>query len=102
MPGGVKTKEDGKQEDDPEMDPAIREAMLRYQWKTPQQGAATSVLLVVSPSLEGVGGRYFEDCNEAADDPQDGRHGVAAYALDPDNASRLWQVSLDTLAQAGK
>lgn len=34
-------------------------------WKTPQQGAATSVLLATSPLLKGVGGRYFEDCNEA-------------------------------------
>ena len=34
--------------------------------KTLQQGAATSVLLAASPLLEGVGCRYFEDCNEAA------------------------------------
>ena len=33
--------------------------------KTPQQGAATAVLLATSPLLEGVGGRYFEGCNEA-------------------------------------
>ena len=33
--------------------------------KTPQQGAATSVLLAASPLLDGVGGRYFEDCAEA-------------------------------------
>lgn len=33
--------------------------------KTPAQGAATSVLLAASPLVEGVGGRYFEDCNEA-------------------------------------
>ncbi|WP_069466010.1 SDR family NAD(P)-dependent oxidoreductase, partial [Actinacidiphila rubida] len=36
------------------------------QWKTPEQGAATSVLVATSPLLEGVGGRYFEDCEEAA------------------------------------
>src|SRR6202034_815248 len=34
--------------------------------KTVQQGAATSVLLAASPLLDKVGGRYFEDCNEAA------------------------------------
>jgi NAD(P)-dependent dehydrogenase (short-subunit alcohol dehydrogenase family) len=67
-------------------------------WKTTEQGAATSVLVATSPLLDGVGGRYFEDCNQAADDPRDGRHGVAAYALDPENAARLWQVSVDTLA----
>jgi NAD(P)-dependent dehydrogenase (short-subunit alcohol dehydrogenase family) len=33
--------------------------------KTTQQGAATSVLLATSPQLEGIGGRYFEDCSEA-------------------------------------
>ena len=35
--------------------------------KTPEQGAATTVLLAASPLLEGVGGRYFADCNEALD-----------------------------------
>ena len=34
-------------------------------WKTPEQGAATSILVATSPLLDGVGGRYFEDCNEA-------------------------------------
>jgi NAD(P)-dependent dehydrogenase (short-subunit alcohol dehydrogenase family) len=34
--------------------------------KTAEQGAATSVLLATSPQLEGIGGRYFEDCNEAS------------------------------------
>ncbi len=30
-----------------------------------EQGAATSVLVATSALLEGIGGRYFEDCNEA-------------------------------------
>jgi NAD(P)-dependent dehydrogenase (short-subunit alcohol dehydrogenase family) len=63
--------------------------------KTPQQGAATSALLAASPLLEGIGGRYFEDCNEApvvASRTPDFT-GVAPYALDPDNARRLWQVA---------
>lgn len=67
--------------------------------KTPQQGAATSVLLATSPLLAGVGGRYFNDCAEA--EPTDHRPAdlvelvsrVANYALDPDNADRLWEVS---------
>jgi NAD(P)-dependent dehydrogenase (short-subunit alcohol dehydrogenase family) len=68
--------------------------------KTPQQGAATSVLLAASPLLEGVGGRYFEDCNEAATvskRPTDWM-GVAHYALDPANAERLWNVSLGLIS----
>jgi NAD(P)-dependent dehydrogenase (short-subunit alcohol dehydrogenase family) len=67
-------------------------------WKTPGQGAATSVLVAASPLLDGVSGGYFEDCNEAGLNEPGTRRGVAAYALDPEAAARLWQVSLDTLA----
>jgi NAD(P)-dependent dehydrogenase (short-subunit alcohol dehydrogenase family) len=77
------------------------------QLKTAEQGAATSVLLAVSPLLEGIGGRYFEDCNQAEpiDNPT-GRTrastptGVARYALDPANADRLWTVSQQLLKAA--
>jgi len=71
-------------------------------YKTPEQGAATSVLVATSPQLEGIGGRYFRDCNKAAVvDPATsdvGGSGVAAYALDPDNAERLWEVSTQLVA----
>ncbi len=62
-------------------------------WKTVEQGAATSVLVAASPLLDGVGGRYFEDCQQAAPAQPGGRTGVADYALDPEAAERLWQVS---------
>jgi NAD(P)-dependent dehydrogenase (short-subunit alcohol dehydrogenase family) len=62
-------------------------------WKTPEQGAATSVLVATSPLLDGVGGRYFEDCAEARLNVPGERRGVAAYALDPEAATRLWEVS---------
>jgi len=67
-------------------------------WKTPEQGAATSILVATSPLLDGIGGRYFEDCGEAAPHQPGTRRGVAAYALDPAAAERLWQVSVQTLA----
>jgi len=69
--------------------------------KTVEQGAATSVLLAASPLLEGVSGRYFEDCKEApriARRPTDYSGGVAPYALDPGNADRLWDVALKLIA----
>jgi NAD(P)-dependent dehydrogenase (short-subunit alcohol dehydrogenase family) len=69
-------------------------------WKNIEQGAATSVLLAASPLVEGVTGRYFEDCNEAGPHRPGVRRGVAAHAVDPHNASRLWQISLDMLATA--
>jgi NAD(P)-dependent dehydrogenase (short-subunit alcohol dehydrogenase family) len=66
-------------------------------WKTPEQGAATSVLLAASPLLDGVGGRYFEDCNEAGPHQPGTRRGVAAYALDPEAARRLWDMSEESV-----
>ena len=98
MPGGIRT---GLQRyvSAGELDRMVAQAggLTGARWKTPEQGAATSVLLAASPLLDGISGRYFEDCNEAGP-PIDARHGVAAYALDPDAAARLWQVSVDTLA----
>jgi len=74
----------------------INGAPIRF--KTIPQGAATSVLVATSPQLEGIGGRYFEDCNEAEivppGDPSAAASGVAPYALDPDAAERLWALSL--------
>jgi NAD(P)-dependent dehydrogenase (short-subunit alcohol dehydrogenase family) len=67
-------------------------------WKTPEQGAATSVLAAASPRLDGVGGRYFEDCNEAGPHQPGTRTGVAGYAIDPEAASLLWQVSTDLIS----
>ncbi|MDH2429097.1 SDR family NAD(P)-dependent oxidoreductase [Sphaerisporangium sp. TRM90804] len=71
-----------------------------YTFKTPQQGAATSVLVAAWPDLEGVGGRYFEDCGQALPHVPGTPGGVAGHALDPDAASRLWRVSLDMIAAA--
>jgi NAD(P)-dependent dehydrogenase (short-subunit alcohol dehydrogenase family) len=98
MPGGIRT---GLQRyvTDAELDRLRAQAGSEPpQWKTPEQGAATSVLVVTSPLLDGIGGRYFEDCNEAEPNQPGSRRGVAAYALDPDAAVLLWQVSADLLA----
>ncbi|MBL0886159.1 SDR family NAD(P)-dependent oxidoreductase [Myceligenerans indicum] len=69
------------------------------QQKTVQQGASTSVFVAVSPLLDGVGGRYFNDNAEAStvsERPEDLTalaDSVAAYALDPEGADRLWALS---------
>lgn len=65
--------------------------------KTPEQGAATSVLAAASPLLDGIGGCYLEDCSEARQvrrRPTDFSGGVAPYAVDAGNAERLWDVGL--------
>jgi len=98
MPGGIMTNLQRH------MPPASLEAMRRqaedgFRMKTPEQGAATSVLLATSPQLEGIGGRYFEDCNEAERNPTgEGMGGVRPYALDPADAERLWDLSLELTA----
>lgn len=100
MPGGTWTNL--QRHWDPEALAAVKASTAAAGWtaKTPEQGAATSVLLAVSPLLEGVGGRYFDDCQEAEVVPEivDGLHGVRDYALDPVAARRLWDVSAELLA----
>ena len=78
--GGLKTPPDGR--------------------KTIEQGAATTLFAATSPLLEGIGGRYFEDNNEAATvfDGNGWMSGVAAYALDPEGAERLWNAALPLVA----
>jgi len=77
------------------------EAAGLFRMKSPQQGAATSVFLATSPQVEGIGGRYFEDCHEAAVvDELDGLAGVLPHAIDPDDARRLWVVSEQLVAEA--
>ncbi|MFF5302701.1 SDR family NAD(P)-dependent oxidoreductase [Streptomyces sp. NPDC013161] len=65
--------------------------------KSVEQGAATSVLLAASPTVEGVTGAYFEDCarSEPVTERAGAVAGVAPYALDRGNAARLWSVSED-------
>jgi NAD(P)-dependent dehydrogenase (short-subunit alcohol dehydrogenase family) len=93
MPGGIATNLQRY------IDPAEMERMRAavgggdLRMKTPQQGASTSVLLAVSPLVAGVSGRYFDDCNEAEVDVLTARHGVASYALNPEAAAQLWDVS---------
>ena len=66
------------------------------EWKTVEQGAATTVWAAVAPELQGVGGKYLDNCAVAG--PWTGQGEVAPgfyapYALDPDHAERLWVLS---------
>ena len=96
MPGGIETPLQRHLPADYIAQAKAKGAVL----KTTEQGAATSVLLATSPQLEGVGGRYFSDCNESevVSGRPEGYGGVAPYALDSANAERLWAVSLELIA----
>jgi NAD(P)-dependent dehydrogenase (short-subunit alcohol dehydrogenase family) len=71
-------------------------------WKDVEQGAATQLWAATSPQLDGMGGVYLEDC-DIADQAQAGEMtadvrnatGVRDYAVDPTEATRLWQLSAD-------
>jgi NAD(P)-dependent dehydrogenase (short-subunit alcohol dehydrogenase family) len=68
-------------------------------WKTPEQGAATQVWAATSPQLDAMGGVYLEDCEVARLAPVDSdpgvRIGVKEWAIDPDQAARLWAWSAE-------
>lgn len=69
----------------------------REGFKTPQQGASTSVWAAVGDELEGQGGLYLEDLAQAS--PWSKDHpwsGVMPHALDPEAAERLWVLSVET------
>ncbi|WP_454689853.1 SDR family NAD(P)-dependent oxidoreductase [Achromobacter aloeverae] len=64
-------------------------------FKTPAQGAATTVWAATSPLLEGKGGLYCENCDVAVRDntATPTETGVRDYAIDPRQAERLWKLS---------
>ena len=67
------------------------------EFKTPEQGAATTVWAATSPQLAGLGGLYLEDCDVAELAPADAEglagSGVRRYAVDREQAARLWTLS---------
>lgn len=68
-----------------------------FKFKTAEQGAATSVWCATSPQLNGMGGVYcvnadianVVEANDAATIPD----GVISWAIDPELADRLWELS---------
>jgi NAD(P)-dependent dehydrogenase (short-subunit alcohol dehydrogenase family) len=75
------------------------------QWKTVQQGAATSVWAGVVAGAEEVGGKYCENCHVGYVIPDDqdlgpGSEGLRAYALDPKTAVALWKKSEEMVGES--
>lgn len=64
-------------------------------FKTIEQGAATSVWCATNDALDGMGGVYCEDCDIAEAVPSESfsENGVRPWAIDPDNARKLWKLS---------
>jgi NAD(P)-dependent dehydrogenase (short-subunit alcohol dehydrogenase family) len=93
-PGGIVTELGRYLDQDDIQELMSRAPGGKMEWKTPEQGAATSVWGATAPELEGKGGLYLDDCQIASvrkseDDPS----GYEAYARDAAAARRLWTVS---------
>ncbi|TXS95650.1 SDR family oxidoreductase [Parahaliea maris] len=58
--------------------------LLKPFFKTPEQGARTSLFLACDPSVAGISGRYFVNSREATPKP---------WALDEAAAERLWDYT---------
>jgi NAD(P)-dependent dehydrogenase (short-subunit alcohol dehydrogenase family) len=75
------------------------------EWKTVQQGAATSVWAGVVASADEIGGKYCENCHVGQVVPDDVAlvpvtEGVRGYALDSSNAAALWKKSEEMVGEA--
>ncbi|KAJ7977097.1 Short-chain dehydrogenase TIC 32, chloroplastic [Quillaja saponaria] len=64
-----------------------------YMWKNVPQGAATSCYVALHPSLEGVSGNYYLDCNEFQ---------PSKFARDEMLARKLWDFSNKLVNSASK
>jgi NAD(P)-dependent dehydrogenase (short-subunit alcohol dehydrogenase family) len=63
-------------------------------WRSPAQCAATATWAATAPELADIGGRYFEECAEAAPwQPDRPMQGVMAHAQSLPDAERLWALS---------
>ncbi len=67
-------------------------------FKSPNQGASTTLWCATSNDLNGLGGVFCEDCNIAkrksdVDKSLQRYFGVADWAIDTDEASKLWDIT---------
>ncbi|KAF1824723.1 NAD(P)-binding protein [Dissoconium aciculare CBS 342.82] len=70
---------------------------LYKEFKSPEQGAATTVWAAVGKQLEGRGGIYLAECAEAEpskDEQSQFGSGYAKHAFDQESEGRLWKDSL--------
>lgn len=72
-------------------------------WKTPGQGAATTLWAGLVVDADAVGGRYCEDCQVSPVISDEsigfGSPGVRPYALDPETAKALWAKSEEWVSE---
>jgi NAD(P)-dependent dehydrogenase (short-subunit alcohol dehydrogenase family) len=111
-PGGIKT-ELGRYVESGRMEKVINEINQQlaaqgkgpFQWKSVQQGAATSVWAAVVAPADEIGARYCENCHVGMTVPDDATitavsEGVRGYALDAKTAGALWKKSEEMVGES--
>ncbi|MEC8217803.1 MAG: oxidoreductase [Pseudomonadota bacterium] len=73
-------------------------------FKSPSQGASTTLWCATSNDLNGLGGVFCEDCDIAkrkseVDESLQRYTGVANWAVDTDEATRLWELSEEIITE---
>ena len=83
---------------------AIRARLAGSTYKTPAQGAATSVWCATSPRLDGMGGVYCEDVDVAVAVAAEATSlsGVRPWAIDPVAPERPTDTDGDGMPDAGE
>lgn len=77
-------------------------APVQAMFKTPEQGASTTIFAATSAKLDGLGGLYCEDgdvARAATEESQRWEH-AREWICDEDKAERLWGMSEELLASA--
>ena len=96
-PGGI-TTDLGRHMPPEAVEGILKDEAIAKIWKSPEQGAATTVWAAVAKALEGQGGKYLEDCHISKPyNPADGQWGAghATWAYDAGEEARLWKKSLE-------
>lgn len=97
MPGGILTNLQRHLSESAKASWTENEQLMKWM-KSPQQGAATTVLAAIGHEWEGKGGKYLEDCGVASFSPLiPGVRGASDYAFDQIKEDKLFEVTLDLL-----
>ena len=101
MPGGIHTSLGRHMTDEIRQRLGIDPTQAsQYKWKTVEQGSATTIWAALGRELDGAGGLYLEDCNEALPSEEGKRTGVKPWARDAASAERLWAWTEAAIAAA--
>jgi NAD(P)-dependent dehydrogenase (short-subunit alcohol dehydrogenase family) len=109
MPGGILTglQKHMTKEEQIKRGWMDKDGNVNPEFKNLEQGAATSIWAAVAPELENVGGKYLENCavskpRSSVEELRREKWGYFEYAVNEENAVRLWNVSEELLRNPPK